>query len=628
MKHKNILLRLIALTMSVLLLGSIVWMGAGLERHTPTAIPETSPEEILPEAPLSDHETPPSDPSEEGQTEEEETPENEEKPEDEQKPEDPPQSEEPTPEQPDSSPTEQTNPAAPEDGDRPGGSGNGTDSGNGDTGENGGTDVPTEGGEDDTELRIVTDLSNCTITYDQLENDTLPFYAYIINGDKMTLKVKLQNSATPQNGRYLTGEGKNYTTKLQRGEVNRFTLYVKDGKATVHEVTYLVRYMAQKADADHPTIGDHPPVIHTNLEGVTELSNRNFTLTVQSKDYHGKSIVSSNMEVRMDGQRIPNPTGGPVYEYELYFPNPTVGDQTQHHITVTAWDNEGNSAYVAYDIIYRFVDTGDVIGTATIILDATTVGLDIMEEPFTYKVKQGEPASYAILAMLEEYGYEAEYAGTPDVGFYLRRISRGGMMDYYHIPDNLWSKIRADGLTLTDQYFNDSLGEFDFTQGSGWVYSIGGETYAGKGLSNYYLSGGDTLYLRFTLAYGKDVGGFVDEDGSSYGVLKSYCGKWLSGQYIPQHLWGDEVHTDAPTCTQDGQTYQICTVCGEKFVQETTPALGHSFEEIERIEPANGVDGKIVYRCKRCGEQKEEVIAWIETPGKDEEEIPAESPAG
>ena len=86
-----------------------------------------------------------------------------------------------------------------------------------------------------------------------------------------------------------------------------------------------------------------------------------------------------------------------------------------------------------------------------------------------------------------------------DVGFYLRRISRGGMMDYPAIPENLWSKILQDGLTLTGQTDNNSLGEFDYTQGSGWMYSVGGNTYAGKGLSGYYLTDGDTLYLRFTL---------------------------------------------------------------------------------------------------------------------------------
>ena len=144
------------------------------------------------------------------------------------------------------------------------------------------------------------------------------------------------------------------------------------------------------------------------------------------------------------------------------------------------------------------MDTGDVIGTATIILDATTVGLDIMEEPYTYQIKQDEPASYAVKAMLEECNYEVTYGGTLDTGFYVRRISRGGICDYAAVLDNLWQKILDDKLTLTHQTYNDSLGEFDYTQGSGWVYSIGGDTYAGKGLSNYYLNDGDTLYLRFT----------------------------------------------------------------------------------------------------------------------------------
>ena len=117
------------------------------------------------------------------------------------------------------------------------------------------------------------------------------------------------------------------------------------------------------------------------------------------------------------------------------------------------------------------MDTGDVIGTAYIVIDATTVGLDVMEEPYTYKIRQNTPASYAVVEALEEWGYEYEYSGSMDVGFYLRRISRGGMMDYPAIPENLWSKILQDGLTLTGQTDNNSLGEFDYTQGSGWMYS-------------------------------------------------------------------------------------------------------------------------------------------------------------
>ena len=37
------------------------------------------------------------------------------------------------------------------------------------------------------------------------------------------------------------------------------TLYRKKGNTTVEEVRFSIRYVAQKADEDHPTIGEHPP---------------------------------------------------------------------------------------------------------------------------------------------------------------------------------------------------------------------------------------------------------------------------------------------------------------------------------------------------------------------------------
>ncbi len=608
MNKKNILLRITAMMMAVILICSFVWMGLGLTHETSPSLPQLPQEEIQPESPAANMDSTVPNPTDETTPPPEETTE----PPEETQPEPPEEddelpvqtSEETTPTTGDSGETSEQDkdPDSPE---------NNTDPGNGETDNNGGgTDIPTAGETDETKLQIITDLSSRTITFDQLENDTLPFYAYLINGGKKTLKVKLKNSATPQNGQYLVGDGQNYSATLQKKEINYFTLYVKDGNTTVHEVTYRIRYMAQKADENNPTIGEHPPTIETNLTEGMEHSTRNLTMTVRATDYHGKSIPYSNIDVRMDGKQVTNPTGGPLYEYQLYFPNPEVGDESHHYITITAWDTEGNSAYIGYNVIYHMIDTGDVIGTATIILDATTVGLGRLEAPFTYKIKQDEPASYAVLAMLKECGYEAVYAGTPDTGFYLKRISRGGFMDYASIPDNLWQKIQQDGLNLTGQSSGDSLGEFDYTQGSGWVYSIGGTDYAGKGLSNYYLSNGDTLYLRFTLAYGKDLGSHVDGNGN-FGHLTSYCGKWIDGGYIPMHRWDGQRHTEEATCDKDGQVYELCTVCGEKNVLETIPATGeHHFEIVEQLDPADGNDGWILYRCTQCGAEKKEVIPW------------------
>ena len=62
------------------------------------------------------------------------------------------------------------------------------------------------------------------------------------------------------------------------------------------------------------------------------------------------------------------------------------------------------------------------------------------------------------------------------------------------------------------------------------MYSIGGTLFPGRGMSDYKASDGLTIYLRFTLAYGKDVGGY-ESAGGSYGSLSSYCGLWINGGY-------------------------------------------------------------------------------------------------
>lgn len=465
----------------------------------------------------------------------------------------------------------------------------------------------------DTQLRIVTDLTNGMFNYEQLEDDILPFYAYIVNGKSdMYLRAKLRNTQTPANGQFLTAQGRNFEAKLARQEDNYITLYVKQGSKTVLEVTYTIRYEAQKADANKPQVGDSPPVVQTNLDGFTgTLTNRNFTLTVDAKTTTGQRIFADNIFVTLDGQPVSGPTGSQVFEYALYFENPTVGDSQTHEITVLAWDNAGNSTFVRYEVTYSFVDTGGTVGTAYILLDATTVGLDpdTLGGTYVWKIRQNVPASYAVLEMLEEFGYDVEYANSPDDGFYLRRISRGGMMDYAQIPDALWQKIQKDGLGLTGQSSADSLGEFDYTNGSGWMYSLNGTLYAGKGLSGYYLSDGDTLYIRFTLAYGKDIGGYND----GYGTLSTYCGKWLNGTYFDEHQWGEESVVQEPTCMEPGVLARTCAVCGDQQVTGSVPALGHDFVETDRQEPTQTEEGWIDYTCTRCGATKRETLTVVDT---------------
>jgi len=282
-------------------------------------------------------------------------------------------------------------------------------------------------------------------------------------------------------------------------------------------------------------------------------------------------MYSKHIRVTRDGTVVGQPTGSTTFEYDLYFDAPNVGEYEDHTVTVLAWDDAGNSSFKSYTVTFHFIDEGDVTGTATIVLDATTVGLGILDT-CTVQIRQGVPASQQVLDALEAYGYEASYDGTVNVGFYLRRISRGGMADNAAVPDNLWAIILRDGIqTNASQHYRDSLGEYDYTMGSGWMYSINGGTYAGRGLSSYYLTDGDTLYLRFTLAYGKDIGG----SDSNHGHFSGYCGEWINGGYI--QLSHDYVETSRvePTETEDGYIEYTCAICGDTY-REVLPATGVS----------------------------------------------------
>ena len=465
--------------------------------------------------------------------------------------------------------------------------------------EPGGTDEPEEPDEPEEEepVSIVTDLRNCTLSQDDLTDDTLHFYARIENGtDDMYLRIMLQNSETAQS--VLTASGQDYAAKLAVGR-NVFTILLKQNTQTLASLTATVMYQATMADAEHPERGEHPPVITTNLDGKEpEIQNRNFPLQVTAKAYDRSYIHANHIRVTLDGTPVTEYTGSDVMEYTLWLEAPSEGDSRTYKVTVQAWDDNGNSSYKEYILNYLFVDEGGVIGTATISIDATTVGLGYLESSFTYEIKQDEPASYAVAAALEAWGYSYENTGTLDENFYLSRVC-ASMIGKYAEPDpELWAIIERNGVTTNSQHDKNSLGEFDFTRGSGWMYAVNGY-YPGVSLASYHLSDGDSLCLRFTLAWGRDIGG-----GASGGMGADYCGTWIGGgvswnhTYLDgvctccgavdpshQHVFDEGVVTREPTCTEEGERLLTCTLCGET---ETEPIekLPHTFE--------NG-------RCTVCG---------------------------
>lgn len=448
--------------------------------------------------------------------------------------------------------------------------GDGTGGDDGDHGGSGGDHG--SGGEEDDTPRIYTTLKTQQLTKAELPDSKLTFVAYPLGKGDLHIRVRLKNETNSGNGLLLTSQNnQDYEAQLDFNADNLFVLSLYDGETFLGLVQYRVGYYANLADDTHSTVGDYPPSIVTNLDGASlDMSSQTFPLTViaRANAELGAGVIYSNqIRVTLDGKTVEKSYGDSQPTYELYFEPPQLGDEETHIIRVLAWDGNGNSTMKVYTVTYHQISEGDPAGSVDVVLDATTIGLGILDTG-TLDIVEGETAASVLLRFLQERGYEPDYQGSTTMNFYLRRISRGDIAYRANVPEHLWELILRDGITTNDNYDRDSIGEFDYTQGSGWMYSINGTLYEGTGMSGYKVRNGITIYVRFTLSYGKDIGGY-DSTGGGYGSLSSYCGLWINGGY---------------------------------------QALGHDFVETDRLEPTETEDGYIHYRCSKCHEEKTDIL--------------------
>lgn len=448
--------------------------------------------------------------------------------------------------------------------------GDGTGGDDGDHGGSGGDHG--SGGEEDDTPRIYTTLKTQQLTKAELPDGKLTFVAYPLGKGDLHIRVRMKNETNSGNGLLLTSQNnQDYEAQLDFNADNLFVLSLYDGETFLGLVQYRVGYYANLADDTHPTMGDYPPSIVTNLDGASlDMSSQTFPLTViaRANAELGAGVIYSNqIRVTLDGKTVEKSYGDSQPTYELYFEPPQLGDEETHIIRVLAWDGNGNSTMKVYTVTYHQISEGDPAGSVDVVLDATTIGLGILDTG-TLDIVEGETAASVLLRFLQERGYEPDYQGSATMNFYLRRISRGDIAYRANVPEHLWELILRDGITTNDNYDRDSIGEFDYTQGSGWMYSINGTLYEGTGMSGYKVRNGITIYVRFTLSYGKDIGGY-DSTGGGYGSLSSYCGLWINGGY---------------------------------------QALGHDFVETDRLEPTETEDGYIHYRCSKCHEEKTDIL--------------------
>ena len=312
------------------------------------------------------------------------------------------------------------------------------------------------------------------------------------------------------NGVTITNDTGEYFVTLQPRN-NTITLVASDPKNDLnYQQSFVIVYDTSALETNRPTIV-------TNLDDVTTTNSRRFPLSVTATSYLGEPIYASGADgsgvtVELNGE--PVGTASSNSTYELYFePN------MANIVTITAVDREGYSNKRSYEIYCNSVEIGDPIGTATVSVEATTVGLGYLIPPTQVTIYEGVNAVYTLTGLLNQNGFQYNYGGTADAGFYLAYIIRDGITNGAAVPEDLAEKIEEDGLKWNN-YSENSLGQFDFCEGSGWMYQVDG-VYPTHGMDECFLLDGQVLLVRFTLAYGKDVG-----QTGGYGLINSYGKEW------------------------------------------------------------------------------------------------------
>lgn len=361
------------------------------------------------------------------------------------------------------------------------------------------------------DLTISTNLEDFKV----VDMPELTFYARGLRGSQeVGMRVLFE-------GNEIFGdENGSYTVTFEDKGSYTFALSVIDGDEETEPEYYDVKY-AFAVDEDGGEIDPFKPTIITDLSEIEESGMKvpgKFSFYLSCKDYQGNYISVENIKVLVNGEEIMY--AYPNVEKVSYNANLNPGPNT---IEIYAYDTNNNKVgFRRISIVsdHNLPSDGEkIVGTIHVSMEATTVGVaNIFDE--TVDIKEGVNLAHIIDAILRNYNIEVEASGSLDEGYYLERINTDyELFSEPAIPEDLKEKLMewddGTGEVFHGRFFgNNSLGEFDFTKGSGWMYMVNGE-YPNLGFAQYYPKDGDDVRIRFTLAYGSDIGAAAAMGGNN-----------------------------------------------------------------------------------------------------------------
>lgn len=153
------------------------------------------------------------------------------------------------------------------------------------------------------------------------------------------------------------------------------------------------------------------------------------------------------------------------------------------------------------DILISQEDTDDYTVSCSVV--APNISLDEIVSP-TDVIIDGENCAEIFVELLEANGLTPVYEGSTDEFFYLSAIEGIDTTDAT-ISDEAKIFLDENNVEYYDEVMTDGvISEFDFTDSSGWIFTVNGEIPS-VGMCDYIPECGDEITLSFTLYYGEDL---------------------------------------------------------------------------------------------------------------------------
>lgn len=383
-------------------------------------------------------------------------------------------------------------------------------------------------------FRISTTISE-TVIDDSTAQSSASFEKVTVDSQQYKFRLRLIQSTGKESIDRVRVSDSTGTFSLTQDSDDRYTvdmgredrqLYIDYRDSTGRSRTY--KYLLHFQRGAEGTPEDRQPTIIAQVEadgtviGLTNgltMKTPDLIVLVDGRSCNGQQLYANNYTVSVNGTVVSAPISQSGYQfgYTAYLSN-----EGANTITITATDGDGYSATRSWTVYY---ENGDI--TVTVSVEATTVGLGYLVAPTEVTVPGGTDAWTVVQQVLTENGYTVSVVS----GSYLSAIQRSGICSGFFIDSELMELIMADGMDengagLDPQPFSmDSLGELDFYRWSGWMYSYNG-SYPGYGMNVCKPQDGSVIRVRYTLAMGKDIGGYSSANGN-YGVSSgNYYKEW------------------------------------------------------------------------------------------------------